>query len=114
MTMLGLKHSEATKQKIRQANKNNPRFKDMHKGDRAYNYKGDKVSYAGLHMWVSRWKGKPNFCEICKSKDAKRYEWANKSGEYKRDLNDWMRLCKKCHFANDDVGRKMWLTRKGV
>lgn len=34
------------------------------------------------------------------------------SGEYKRDINDWVRLCKKCHVAYDDSINKGWATRR--
>ena len=64
------------------------------------NHKGDKVGYAALHDWVSRWKVRPKGCEHC-GIEGKRLEWANKSHEYKRDLDDWMSLCKKCHVKYD-------------
>lgn len=31
----------------------------------------------------------------------KKIHWANISRLYKRDLDDWMRLCAKCHKAYD-------------
>lgn len=40
-------------------------------------------------------------CEHCDTKTSVRYEWANISHQYKRDLDDWMELCKKCHMAYD-------------
>src|SRR4030042_3557487 len=64
-------------------------------------WRGDKVGYGCLHRWVERKLGKPNKCDKCSSADAKRYEWANISGEYKRDLTDWIRLCKSCHNLFD-------------
>ncbi len=68
-----------------------------------WNYKGDKVGYRDLHKWVERHLGKPNKCEFCKFETNKPYSfhWANKSWKYKRKLDDWIRLCLKCHRAYD-------------
>jgi hypothetical protein len=53
--------------------------------------------YRGIHNWIERRLGKPNFCEDCGSKEDQRYEWANISGNYKKDITDWKRLCVPCH-----------------
>ena len=47
--------------------------------------------------------GKPKKCTKCgiKKTTPKSIQWANKSKEYKRDLNDWISLCSKCHFRYD-------------
>ena len=66
-------------------------------------WKGDKVGYGALHEWVSRHKGKPTKCEKC-GKDGltgHKIQWANVDHEYKRDLDDWIRLCPKCHSKYD-------------
>lgn len=60
-------------------------------------WKGNFVGYGALHDWVARKLGKPSKCERCKTKIAKKYEWANKSGRYLRKINDWIRLCNSCH-----------------
>lgn len=65
------------------------------------NWKGDKVGYHGLHIWVAKHLGKPNKCEDCGTTKAKRFEWANISKNYRRDLTDWKRLCTKCHVKFD-------------
>src|SRR3990167_2302598 len=36
-----------------------------HSGKLAYNWKGDKASYASIHMWVKAYYGKPTQCEHC-------------------------------------------------
>jgi len=66
------------------------------------NWKGDLVGYSALHRWVERKLGKPLQCEDCGTTAVKRYEWANISGEYKRDIKDFKRLCYKCHRKFDD------------
>jgi|SRR3990167_6014529 len=63
--------------------------------------KGENLSYYGLHSWVKRRLGKPLICSNCETLNSKRYEWANISLEYKEDVNDWMRLCAKCHDSYD-------------
>lgn len=71
------------------------------------NWKGDNVGYNALHSWIQKKLGKPSKCDKCKTIKAKRFEWANISGKYMRDLNDWKRLCAKCH-ANE---HKNWEAR---
>lgn len=66
------------------------------------NFKGENVGYDALHDWVNRHKGKASICKHC-GKDYGRIEWANKSHEYKRDLNDWIPLCKSCHIKFDKI-----------
>jgi hypothetical protein len=66
-------------------------------------WKGDNVSYRGLHNWVTYHLGSPSKCEHCKNDKLRprQYHWANKSGNYLRKLDDWIRLCAKCHKAYD-------------
>ena len=74
----------------------------------------EKVSYAGIHKWVSREYGKPKYCEFCNSVSQKKYQWANISNLYLRDINDWMRLCQKCHSKWDRLAEKKWITQRGL
>lgn len=53
--------------------------------------------YRGRHNWIERRKGKPNECQVCSDTTKTMYHWANISGEYKKDINDWRRLCARCH-----------------
>lgn len=64
------------------------------------NFTGDNVGYCGLHDWISYHQGKACKCEHCGTTSG-RIEWANKSHEYKRDISDWIQLCKKCHVKYD-------------
>src|SRR5438132_9747188 len=68
-------------------------------GENNHIWKGDNVGYLALHAWVARNLGKPSLCEHCGANNLRprQYHWANKSGEYKRSLEDWLRLCVKCH-----------------
>ena len=75
--------------------------------EKAARWLGDKVGYDGLHDWVYRKLGSPMSCEECKKKCKNNYQihWANKSGKYKRDIKDWIRLCVACHFKKDQSHR---------
>lgn len=95
--MYNKKHTSKAKEKQRQAH--------IGKGLEEQNgmWKGDDVKYNGLHSWVVKHLGQPSKCEHC-SKDnlsGQQIHWANISGEYKRELNDWIRLCAKCHKKFD-------------
>lgn len=77
-------------------------------------WKGDKAGYTAIHMWLRRHFGKPNKCEFCGEVNAKKYEWANISGEYKRVREDYKSLCVSCHRFFDGHAIKMWKTRRGL
>lgn len=125
----GTKHSEDTKKKISEAKKKNPtrywlgktppplskearkKISKAQKGHKSYHvmvgednpkWKGDEVGYVPLHQWVTRHKGAPKKCEVCSiEREDKVYDWANIDHEYKRDLNDYFRVCRPCHRAYD-------------
>jgi hypothetical protein len=80
--------------------------------EKSWAWKGNMVSYSGLHKWVARKLGKPNKCEHCGTTTSTKYEWANKSGKYLRDLDDWIRLCRSCHFEYDGISNKIWTKKK--
>lgn len=83
-------------------------------GQEVWNWKGNAVGYEALHEWVRRHKERPAHCERCGTTTASKYEWANISGEYKRDLADWQNLCVSCHrkLDNERNGYVPW--NKGV
>lgn len=72
-------------------------------GDEHPLWKGDGVGYRGLHYWLRRVKGKPLVCEECGADKTtpKSIQWANISGFYFRNPNDYMALCSKCHKEFD-------------
>lgn len=76
------------------------------KGSEHYLWKGDNVSYSGIHNWVRKHLGNCKECSNClfTSDNTHQFHWANISHEYKRELSDWVRLCVKCHKAYD-MGR---------
>ena len=78
-----------------------PEFKirKFKKGEDSPHWKGDDVGYTSLHEWIKKRKPKTLFCQCCNSVPP--YDLANISNEYKRDLNDWEWLCRKCHMHKD-------------
>ena len=93
-------------------------------GKNHYLWDGEKGSYATKHIWISYHYGKANKCENRGKQFLKFpctnmvniFEWANKSHQYKREISDFMQLCKSCHFKYDmtDVWRaKMYKYPKG-
>ena len=89
------KHSRKSKKKMSLTRRN----KGV--GERNGNWKGGTQSYDSLHNWVEIRLGKPRKCQYCKTTKAKFFDWANKSHQYKHDLNDWLRLCRLCHRRYD-------------
>jgi hypothetical protein len=53
------------------------------------------------HDWVRKHWGPANECEICDGRFSTTYEWANISRQYKRDREDWMKMCRSCHLLYD-------------
>lgn len=70
-------------------------------GDKSRRWKGEKAGYVAKHMWILKHHGKAEKCELDSTHTAKRYEWANISGEYLRDKSDYMSLCPSCHRKMD-------------
>jgi hypothetical protein len=75
------------------------------KGIYHHNWQGDFTSYRSMHRWVVRHKGQPTKCEHCGIDGlyGHKIHWANISKNYLRDINDYIRLCVKCHKAFDKV-----------
>lgn len=72
-------------------------------------WKGDKVGYPGVHAWVKKIYAKPELCELCKERKAT--DLHNKNSLYKRNIKDWIYLCRKCHMDID--GRNERLRQNG-
>jgi len=75
------------------------------KGEKNHAWVGDRVSYKGLHDWVNKNWGKPDTCEHCGSSglSGMYINWASKEGNYTRNREDWLRLCKSCHNTRDGI-----------
>jgi hypothetical protein len=74
--------------------------------EKNHNWKGDKVSYHGAHVWVKRHLGHAEKCRDCGAIGKKKnglwtIHWANKDHKYRRNLEDYIPLCPKCHKKFD-------------
>jgi hypothetical protein len=99
--------SDETRRKISESNKgktHGPR------GELHWQWAGDTVGKVSLHIWIRRYKPKSEVCEMCHQK--KPLDAANISGEYRRDINDFIWLCRACHSRFDDQITKAWITRR--
>ena len=74
---------------------------DKLSGANNYNWTGDAVGYQGVHRWINIVAGQPSHCVHCKTTEDRKYQWANVSGKYRRDINDFIRLCVPCHKRYD-------------
>ncbi len=118
---LGKHHSKETKEKISKSgigikkphseeHKRNLRLNHADvKWEKHPYWKGDNAKYSALHRRVEIKRGKPKFCEICKTSDkSKKYHWANLTGNF-TDVMDYKRLCLRCHRKYDTKkGAKPW------
>ena len=96
--MVGRKHSEKNIKKI--------------SGENHYGWKGDDVSYKGLHKWVRLYLPKPEdgLCELCHENPIK--DSSNITGIYNREFKNWAWFCHRCNIVYDNVGARAWITRK--
>jgi hypothetical protein len=62
---------------------------------------GKKVStgYQAIHTWIKTKYGVAKECGICGS--SKNVDWANKDHKYKRDISEWLQLCRRHHMEYD-------------
>jgi hypothetical protein len=100
---LGRIRDEQTREKISlsKKGKKNPRVSNENHGQ----WKGKNVGMSCLHSWIKRRKPMPNLCENCKINPPR--DLANISGEYKRDVNDFKWICRKCHMKEDGRSAKV-------
>lgn len=78
------------------------------KGDKNPNWKNNGLCYGSIHRWIRKYYGKANRCDNypnCIWKNPHHYEWANLSGKYNKDRNDWKMLCVSCHVRMDRAKR---------
>lgn len=96
---------------FKKGRKNSKELLEKISGEKSMCWVGDKIGYQGIHSWIIRQFGKANICEnpdcIYPRKGGlgsgrwllkpKRFDWANISGKYLRDRNDFIQLCRSCH-----------------
>lgn len=92
-------HSELTKIKIGVSNS----------GKNGGNWKGNKVGYFGVHIWLNKHYGKASKCENseCEYETPKRFDWALLQGKkYERNRKNFFMLCRGCHLKYDITDEK--------
>ena len=78
-------------------------LRDNVEGKIPHGWEGNSVSYTTLHKWVRSKFGSPSECEFCdKQGTGRQMHWANVTGLYLQERDDWMRLCAKCHKFYDN------------
>lgn len=82
------------------------------------NWRGNKVGYQGIHIWLNRWFGKANACENSEcNKPSKHFEWAKlKDLPYERKRENFWMLCVSCHRKydfNEELRIKLSESHKG-
>jgi hypothetical protein len=100
----GKKLSEEHKTKIRfsHVGKKYKPMSEIGKLNISRSHLKENYSYSAVHKWVSRWGGTPKLCQVCGTRKAKKYEWANIDHKYRRILEDYIRMCTSCHIIYDN------------
>lgn len=85
------------------------------RGKLARRWKGDLAGYSAIHIWLNKTEGKASKCDNkkCQKLPSSRFEWASISGECRRDPNDYVGLCTRCHRKYDNGNLEIY-TSKGV
>ena len=71
---------------------------------------GDEVGYHGVHDWIYKHKTRKYICELCGSEcNERKSQFHNIDGQYKRNVDDYIELCAKCHckFRNKEYKCKI-------
>ena len=82
------------------------KISERYKGEKNPDWKGNRVGYRGIHMWIQKQLGKATRCSINSKHISIRYHWANISKKYKRNFSDWMQMCPSCN-SKDRIGRRV-------
>lgn len=87
---VGRKHTEETKRRmsVAKSGENNPAWK------------GHRAGYQAMHRWIRLERPYTRICGRCGKTDC-HTEYANVSGEYRRQVEDWIELCVSCHRQMD-------------
>jgi hypothetical protein len=103
--LLGSTFKVVQKRLSRAGCKMRPRVKRNQSGEHNSSWTGAAACYSALHARVYKARGKPSVCEGCGTTESSRFEWANLTGDY-ADINDYKRLCAKCHKSFDRERRE--------
>lgn len=68
-------------------------------GEKNPRWKGEQAGLSAIHGWLKRRYPRSELCEDCGVSPAQ--DLANISQEYKREIEDYEWLCRKCHMEKD-------------
>ena len=107
----GYKHSEETRRKISETKKKNPCFGKF-ANENHPRWKGDDVSYDGLHYWIRKHFPKPEdgLCMLCHQTPLR--QAANLTGILNREFKNWAWFCIPCHKKYDNIIPRLTINRK--
>lgn len=100
----GHKHSEEVRKKMSISHKGVKLPERTGKNHHAWKEESE-IAYSSMHDWVRNRKGKASKqkCFFC-GKSA--MDWANADHQYKRNLDDYIPLCRACHIKYDKLNFK--------
>lgn len=106
MTKFGYKQTVEHKQKIAKravGRYRSPEYRknisDSKMGEKNGMYK-ENAGYNAVHTWLRKYHIKPSACAHCEI-TGKKLDWATKTKEYKKDINEYVALCRSCHVKLD-------------
>lgn len=82
----------------------------INKNEKNGMWKGNNAGLGAIHVWIKNNKPKPKLCEECTIKNP--IDLANISQKYKRDINDFEWLCRRCHMIKDGRLKKLIITSR--
>ena len=101
---VGRKFTDEQKQRIRERLMINHPTRGLKFGSSNWLRVENPNLYRNLHKWVNRRLGKAKVCRVCESQNW--VEWANVDNRYRKDLNDYIPLCRSCHHKRDAEYRR--------
>ena len=70
-------------------------------GEKSGMWKGDLAGICAMHHWVIQIKGYANEHKCIDCPNQAR-DWSNKDHQYKRNVDDYLPRCRKCHQIYDN------------
>lgn len=108
MTKIGYEQTEEHRKKISISMRKVVRS-DEHRANIAVSKLGEKngmwkenAGYSAVHAWIRTHFIKPKNCEHCG--EEKKLDWASKTKEYKKNIEEYVALCRSCHIKLDRYG----------
>lgn len=81
-----------------------PEVKEKWTGQNHGNWKGDDVSYSGLHYRIRKLLPQQKLCQVCTVKSPREIACI---GDYNMDFKNWLRVCKSCHNRIDNTAEHL-------